>query len=90
MHPKLIELSLLENNWNSYGGKPITKLALVRADLLLKALQAIQAVEPFICPCNDGGIQLEWHRNGFDIEIEIAPDGTAEEVGQICVWPVEK
>jgi len=80
MHPKLMELNLLKDNWDSYGGKPITELALVGADLLLKALSGIQAVEPFICPCSNGGLQLEWHRNGYDLEIEISPEGQVSEV----------
>lgn len=80
MHPKLMELSLLEDNWDSYGGSAITKIALEKANLLLRALQAIQAVEPWIIPCGGGGIQLEWHRNGFDIEIEISPEGEVTEL----------
>ena len=75
-----MELNLLKDNWDSYGGKPITELALVGADLLLKALSGIQAVEPFICPCSNGGLQLEWHRNGYDLEIEISPEGQVSEV----------
>ena len=80
MHPKLIELSLLENNWDSYGGKPITQFALAEAQLLLKALSGIQAVDPSVVPCSNGGIQLEWHRNGYDLEIEISPEGEVSEM----------
>ena len=80
MHPKLIELSLLENNWDSYGAKSITASALAKADLFLNALQAIQAVEPSIVPTNHSGIALEWHRNGYDIEIEISPEGEVSEI----------
>lgn len=80
MHPKLIELSLLKADWDSYGAKPITELALAKADLFLKALLAIQAVEPSIVPTNHSGIALEWHRNGYDLEIEISPEG---EVGEV-------
>lgn len=80
MHPKLMELSLLKDNWDSYGGKPITELALAEAQLLLKALVAIQAVEPSVVPCSNGGIQLEWHRNGYDLEIEISPLGQTNDI----------
>jgi hypothetical protein len=26
-------------------------------------------------PIYDGGVQLEWHQNGYDLEIEFFPDG---------------
>jgi hypothetical protein len=32
---------------------------------------------PQIVPVADGGLQLEWHRDGFDLEIEITPIGEA-------------
>lgn len=31
-------------------------------------------------PCSDGGIQLEIHQDGYDIEICIGPDGIIESV----------
>lgn len=80
MHKKLEELSKLGNNWDSYGSEPITKAALDKAQLLLGALSGIQAIEPFVCPCSNGGLQLEWHRNGYDLEIEISPNGEVSEV----------
>jgi hypothetical protein len=87
MSKKLEELRKLESNWDSYGGKPITELALEKTDLLLKALLGIQAVEPFVCPCSNGGIQLEWHRNGYTLEIEISPEGEVSEV--FCAEVIE-
>ena len=56
-------LLALEANWNSYGALPI-------------APSAVATVEQFATvPTNHGGINLEIHRNGYDIEIEIGPDG---------------
>jgi len=80
MHPKLMELSLLKDNWDSYGGKPMAELALAEANHFINAFKAIGAVDPFICPCSNGGVQLEWHRNGYDLEMEILPDGSMGEV----------
>lgn len=31
---------------------------------------------PSCVPTSEGGIQLEWHRSGIDLEIEISPRGT--------------
>jgi len=30
---------------------------------------------PFVAPLASGGLQLEWHRNGWDLEIEIEGPG---------------
>lgn len=29
---------------------------------------------PLVAPLNDGGIQLEWHRGGLDVEVVFSPD----------------
>ena len=41
--------------------------------------EAIATVERFaVVPCSNGGVQVEIHRDRFDIEIRIAPDGRVE------------
>lgn len=57
----------LEPNWDSYGGKRIDPRAIDRAILMLDSLQGNW--QPV--PCSDGGVQLELHEGGFDIEIMI-------------------
>jgi|KBSSwiStaDraftv2_1062776.scaffolds.fasta_scaffold29660_8 hypothetical protein len=45
--------------------------------------RAIKTVESIaVVPCSDGGLQLELHRDGLDIEFEINPDGT---IGSVLV-----
>lgn len=34
--------------------------------------------QPWVTPCNDGSIQLEWHEQGWDIEFVVSPDGTID------------
>ena len=59
-------LLALKPNWDSYGAPRISR-------------EAISTIEHFATvPCPDGGIQLEIHRDGFDIEIVVGPDGTIE------------
>lgn len=58
-----LDLLSLRDGWDSYDGKPITK----------EAMLAVDSVS--VVPCSDGGLQLELHRDGFDIEICIGPDG---------------
>ncbi len=51
------------DGWNAGEGKSTT----------IDAIRTVRQIS--VVPCNHGGIQLETHRDGFDIEIEIGPDG---------------
>ena len=64
-----------EKNWDSYGAEPVTNASLEQADLLLNWLKHIGAQDPRPVPTVDGGVQLEWHTGGLDVELEINPDG---------------
>lgn len=66
--PELERLRALKPGWDSYGGSPITEAAIKTAEVLL-------AKTPQAVPCNDGGIQFEWHCGGIDFEFQIGPDG---------------
>jgi hypothetical protein len=67
---KLKELSELEENWDSYGALPISKDVIQFVGRIMDLLEA----EPFICPLNDGGIQIEWELGDRFIELEISPN----------------
>ena len=59
----LAAIKVLKENWDSYGGLPATA-------------EAIDTAEWFCAvPMSDGGIQVEVHAGGKDVEIEIAPSG---------------
>jgi hypothetical protein len=60
-------------NWNGYGEKAITGQAVARTVNLLTQL-AMEGPEPVVVPMSDGGIQIEWHCGGTEIEIEVPPD----------------
>lgn len=70
------QLRALPENWDSYKAPPITELA-------IGTLESFAAV-----PCNDGGIQLEVHRDGYDIEVCISPAGKITGV-LVCLEPKE-
>lgn len=57
----------LKANWNSYGAPPIDERCIQKAYELWRQLSG----EWQVVPCNDGGVQLEQHRGGFDIEITV-------------------
>ena len=67
---RFARLAELKGNWDSYGGLPIDAAAMERAKAWLRNAAVI--------PCSDGGVQLEWHSDGCDVEIVFRPDGSTE------------
>ena len=65
----------LENNWDSYGGRPVHEsVAQAAADLLSRLARPFTA-EPTVVPTSGGGIQIEWRTSKVDLEIEFASAG---------------
>lgn len=62
-------LAYLPAGWNSYGSQVIGAPGALEAVRFLLAHAFPQISPPAIVPTSDGGIQLEWHRSGLDIEI---------------------
>lgn len=42
---------------------------------LLESLRLEPPDAPAVVPTADGGVQLEWHRDGTDVEVYVEPDG---------------
>lgn len=78
-HDAIVHCTRLPAGWDSYQGEPTTQKAAVAAQRFLDALRT----PPAVVPCSDGGIQLEWHTAGYDIEVAFTPDGAIE------FWAVE-
>jgi hypothetical protein len=72
---KLTELSDLPENWDSYGARPIDHSAIAFAVQLLSETMQADTPAPAVVPTNRGGVQLEWHTRGIDLEIEIQSPG---------------
>ena len=61
--PWALELLRLPPNWDSYEARQIS-------------VEALMTVGRFaVVPMSHGGVQLEIHYDGYDIEIEIGPAG---------------
>lgn len=66
---------VLDAGWDSYGAQ------LVQPDAVLQALRLLAVVfnvrdditDPMIVPTSDGGVQLEWDRDGLHLELEVRP-----------------
>jgi hypothetical protein len=64
---RLNELLALPENWDGYGAQRIER------DAIAGARQFLSRVN--VTPCVSGGVQLEWHTNGIDLELEFDASG---------------
>ncbi len=67
---KLTNFAALAPGWDSYGAKPISLRAILKAKRLLGQLTGTW----YPVPLSDGGVQLESHENGIDVEIQVWAD----------------
>ncbi|MGA2254556.1 MAG: hypothetical protein ABSG53_07845 [Thermoguttaceae bacterium] len=70
---EISELVKLEESWDSYGARPIDPHCVEATANLFLPIFNSDTPRPSVVPINRGGIQLEWHRAGTDLEIEIEP-----------------
>ena len=69
---RLNEVIRLPAGWDGHKGKPVQAAIATYAFGLLEALLKVPGVPlPSITPLSYGGLVLEWHRKGWDVEIEI-------------------
>lgn len=73
----LADLLTLPVNWDTYGAPPIEWIVAKQAFQLMSDILDVEDPAPWVVPMSNGGIQLEWHENGSDLEIEIEPEGIA-------------
>lgn len=68
----------LGRGWDSYNARPIAYASAQSAlDFLSRYLEPTTSA-PAVVPLADGGVQLEWHRGGLDVEIAFSPDDEPE------------
>jgi hypothetical protein len=68
---RLYSLTELRTGWNSYAARPIERDVIDHVARWIPTLLQQTTPEPAIVPRVRGGIQLEWHRNGVDLEIYV-------------------
>ena len=73
---RAIELLQLPRGWNSYDAEPVSYAAFEQTVEFLTTYLVEGIAGPALVPTVRGGVQLEWHRRGVDIEVEISPDGS--------------
>jgi len=70
----LQQISLLESDWNARGAAAPDETAILLALEILEETALDLTPAPDVVPTATGGVQLEWHRSGMDIELDVAPD----------------
>jgi hypothetical protein len=68
---RLIELIRLPVGWDGHRGRPLAKLTAEFTCSLLARIMGPGVPLPAMMPASYGGLQLEWHRKGWDVEIEV-------------------
>ena len=69
----------LANGWNSYRAKSVSPKAVRHATQFLREAESLipNLAAPSVVPTVRRGLQLEWHRQGVDVEIEFGVDDSA-------------
>lgn len=65
------------DNWTT-GGKRTQKVSVNNLLKILGVVLDSRTPPPSVVPTWRGGVQVEWHRNGVDFEIESDPSGEIE------------
>jgi len=65
------ELTSLPRGWDGYNGIPVSFTCARFAANLLERIFIDGVSEPSLVPGCDGTLQIEWHKNLFDIEIDV-------------------
>ena len=90
---RLAELMKLSPGWDGHQAPRVSRTVVDYACNLLPRLVTPGIPAPFIAPLAFGGLQLEWHRKGWDLEIEIhGPNqlyAYAREIGTGAEWERE-
>lgn len=65
------ELLSLAADWDSYGASRVEPAFAASATTLLQTMMDAETPIPSIVPTASGGVQIEWHVNGIDLEVEV-------------------
>jgi len=67
---ELVRLLWLPKDWNSDNSELINTKAIEKILALLLTILEPDSTPPVVVPTTRGGVQVEWHQNGIDLEIE--------------------
>lgn len=68
---RLNELVALPHGWDGYTGSPVSFQCASFVANMLERLYQEDVPTPSLVPGSDGSLQVEWHRNMFDVELDV-------------------
>ena len=68
---RLSELMSLENEWDGLGSVPVSQENADFALYVTSKLFRENVPAPSIFPIGDGTLQIEWHYNGYEVELDV-------------------
>lgn len=68
---RLDELTSLPVGWDGYMGRPVSFQCANFVAKMLERLHRDNVPAPSLVPGSDGSLQVEWHRNNFDVELDV-------------------
>jgi hypothetical protein len=68
---RLNDLAGLPRGWDGYASRPVSFTCAQFTANLLEQIFVEGVPAPALVPTGEGGVQIEWHRNGYDVEILI-------------------
>lgn len=74
---RFAELLTLPRDWDGHGGVPTAPENVEAAGRFLAIVMAPSTPAPTIVPTSSGGLQLEWHRGGVDVELLLGDEDPA-------------
>lgn len=91
---RLSALLQLPPGWDSYTARSVRpECAVFALGKVLPAFMRLDLPVPSVVPTNSGGLQLEWHTRGVDLEVEISQDNRVfavyELLGEAVEWEGE-
>ena len=67
----IFKLTKLSYGWDGYDGIPVKTEIADFAIRIINEIVCFDMSRPSVVPGSDGTLQLEWHKNGYSVEIDI-------------------
>ncbi len=69
---RITRLSALSPGWDGQRARPIDRQTLLQVWRFVEGIADVVVIPPSMVPTVSGGVALEWHRNGVDLEIDFS------------------
>jgi len=71
LNDRLNELTSLPRGWDGYNGQSVSFNCAQFAADLIEHMGVANVPKPQLVPGADGTLQLEWHTNDYDVEVDV-------------------